>query len=112
MHKDVVTGVCVHSQSSTAQLASFSLHLSYPDSRCRDEPWAPCAQAGAERAAFVAAARAARAQPAGAKSEPEAWYAGPHALRVRALEALALDRAEEATRALAVDTLLARPWLL
>ncbi|KAK9841052.1 hypothetical protein WJX81_007873 [Elliptochloris bilobata] len=65
-------------------------------------------QAATERAAFVTASRMARSAEAGAKPEPEAWYAGPHGPRVRALEALALERAhDEATRSLAVDTLLA-----
>ena len=76
---------------------------------------APCshlychAQEAAERAAFVQAARAARAA-ADAKPAPEGWYEGPHGPRVRALEALALEQAKDgATRSLALDTLLVSP---
>ena len=63
-------------------------------------------QEAAERAAFVRAARAARAVTEG-KPSAVSWYGGPHGERIRALEALALEQAKDgAARALALDTLL------
>lgn len=63
-------------------------------------------QEAAERAAFVKAARAARAVAEG-KPGAVSWYGGPHGERIRALEALALEQAKDsAARALALNTLL------
>jgi hypothetical protein len=76
------------------------------------DAWVCAGQAEQALGEWGAAVRAARAAPAAERPAPAAWLQGPHALRLAAIEDLALGRAEAPQMQLALASLQARPCLL